>query len=160
MMALRLRIILPKFAFVILFLFLGFIFIVSNAMGKKNYTTTWGITYPDSETVVANCLICHSDDDTRLNTYGRDICLAEGADLPARLVAVESIDSDGDGTSNLMEIGANAQPGWTEGDNPLFYTETCLPAGENIPVPLDVPDPYDPIINCFIFLPFVVNCDG
>jgi hypothetical protein len=159
-MSLKLRIILPKFAFSFLFLLLGLSLIVSTAMGWANYQGKWEDTYPYSATIDANCQICHSDVLETLNTYGRDICLADGDNFESRLTAVETLDSDGDGTSNLLEIQFNAQPGWTEADNLIYESDFCEEALPAISVPTSVPLPYDPVINCVIFLPFVVNSDN
>ena len=142
--------------FINLFLFFGIIFIYSIAKASSHYTTIWGSHYPHSETYEANCYICHSENLEHLNGYGRDICLTEADDIETRIVAIEMYDSDGDGTTNLTEINLNAQPGWTEGDNRLYHSDTCLDALENISVPSPVPSPYDPEFNFFIFLPFII----
>jgi hypothetical protein len=147
----------PKFSFTILFLFLGLLIVFSTAKGHSHYPAIWGSTYPTSNTLDASCLICHSDNSETLNAYGRDICLDNSDDFSTRLASVESLDSDGDGTTNLTEIMNNAQPGWTEGDNRLYHSKTCVDALVNVTVPSSVPRPYDPEFNFFIFLPFITN---
>jgi hypothetical protein len=86
--------------------------------------------------------------------------LDDGTSLAARLAAVESADSDGDGHSNLVEIEANAQPGWTTGLNPYYNGDDCSFLA-TMEVPDAVPQPYDPPVpmDWFIFLPLVVNTD-
>ena len=79
--------------------------------------------YPDSQTASeGGCQTCHQVSGAGdFNVYGRDLADfgAAGAgpactsvDVAAALVAVEAIDSDGEGNSNIVEITVNAQPGW------------------------------------------------
>ena len=159
-MNLRFSKLIPKLAFSTLFLILGLFFVFSIAMGWSNYQVKWGSVYPYSSTINADCETCHGAGEETLNTYGRDICLAEGENLEAKLAAVESLDSDEDGTSNMLEIQFNAQPGWTEGDNLIYESDFCEEPLPAISVPTSVPLPYDPVINGVIFLPFVVNSDN
>lgn len=146
----------PKFLFSILFIFLGLFLIVSTAKGKSFYTTIWGNHYPNSGTYGASCQICHSENLELLNAYGRDICLIEEVDVETRLVTVESLDSDGDGMTNLEEIEANDQPGWIEGDNPLFHSDTCEDALTSVPAPTIVPNPYRPPMDFYLFIPLLI----
>jgi hypothetical protein len=149
-----------RFFISVLFMILGLVLIVSTASGKSNYMSPWRDKYPGSDTDAASCLICHiSNTSEHLNSYGRDICLDDGTSLAARLAAVESADSDGDGHSNLVEIEANAQPGWTTGQNP-YYDSSGIYKG-TMEVPDAVPQPYDPPVpmDWFIFLPLVVSTD-
>jgi hypothetical protein len=123
---------------------------VAPAMGLNKYLKTWEDHYPDSTSGDAGCALCHGSSTKNLNAYGRDLCIEfEGsapADIAPYLAAVEGLDSDGDGSSNLVEIGANAQPGWTTGDNALYYglDGNCAPIGTTIGVPAGVTLPYDP----------------
>jgi hypothetical protein len=156
-MAIKAKNFLSKVFPTILFLFFGIFLIFSTAKASSHYTTIWGSHYSYSGTYEASCYICHSLNLEHLNAYGRDVCLTEAEDLEGRLVAIEMYDSDGDGTTNLTEINLNAQPGWTEGDNRLYHSDTCLDALVNIPVPSPVPRPYDPELNFLIFLPVITN---
>ena len=148
-----------RFFISVLFLILGLVLIVSTASGKSNYMSPWRDKYPGSDTDAAECLICHTTSNYELNSYGRDILLAAGTGLDAKLAAVESVDSDGDGHSNLVEIEANAQPGWTTGQNP-YYDSSGIYKG-TMEVPITVPEPHDPPVpmDWFIFLPLVVSTD-
>jgi hypothetical protein len=111
---------------------------------------TWESHYADSTSGDAGCALCHGSSTSNLNAYGRDLCIAFGGSIPAditdALMAIEGLDSDGEGNSNLVEIQANAQPGWTMGDNQLYDTLDggCAPLGTSISVPNGVPLPYDP----------------
>jgi hypothetical protein len=140
----------------ILCLFLGVFLIFSTAKAKTNYTTIWGSHYPYSGTYGAMCLICHSDNLELLNSYGKDICLTEDADVESRIVAVEDLDSDGDGVTNLEEIESDNQPGWKEGDNPLYHSDTCEDAQTSVPAPTIVPSPYRPPMDFYLFIPLLI----
>lgn len=123
---------------------------VSPALGLNSFLKTWEKHYADSTSSDAGCALCHGDSTRNLNAYGNDLCLAFEGSVPVDIIPflqlIESGDSDGDGNSNLVEIQANAQPGWTMGDNPLYDTLDggCAPLGTSIPVPVGVPLPYDP----------------
>jgi len=148
---------LTKFFLILLFLFLGLFLVVVNAMAYSQYFSIWEGHYSSSSTLGANCQICHSENFETLNAYGRDICLVDDDDFENRLLAVQDFDSDGDGNSNNIEIVAGAQPGWTEGDNRLYHSDTCEDALVNITVPSSIPDPYDPEYTFFIFVPFIIR---
>jgi hypothetical protein len=94
----------------------------------------WELQYPNSlsdDNVVGTnnenigCALCHNDTNLQLNPYGADWRAAwtgtTDPELTAALIAIEGLDSDADptGSSNIVEINANTQPGWAEGDNPL-----------------------------------------
>ena len=146
-----------EFLFVIFFILLGLFLIVSTAKGRSYYTSIWGNQYLYSGTYGAECLICHSENLELLNAYGRDICLTEGTDVESRIVTVEDLDSDGDGITNLEEIESDDQPGWKEGDNPLYHWDTCVDAQTSVPAPTIVPKPYQQPMGFLIFIPFLVN---
>ena len=85
--------------------------------------------YPKSSSFAsAGCQLCHGSSTSRLNSYGRalqDALAIYGggaADIFGAFVAVQSNNSDGDtgANSNLTEINANAQPGWTTGLNTTY----------------------------------------
>ena len=123
---------------------------VSPALGLNSMLKSWEGHYADSTSDNAGCALCHGSSTKNLNAYGRDLCIAfEGtipADIVPYLLEIESWDSDGEGNSNLVEIEANAQPGWTAGDNAIYYTSdgNCAPTGATIAVPSSVPQPWDP----------------
>lgn len=123
---------------------------IPSVMALNSMFKTWQKVYPHSGTSDAGCAVCHGNTTQTLNAYGRDLCVAfDGsipADITADLLAIEGLDSDGDGSSNLVEIEAGAQPGWTAGDNALYATLDggCAPTGDVISVPSSVPVPYDP----------------
>ncbi len=84
---------------------------------KSTYTATWNSLYPSSNSVSnAGCALCHlSIVGGGLNNYGSDQSNSIAGTIANRIVDIEGIDSDTDLTlsSNLSEINANTQPGWT-----------------------------------------------
>jgi PKD repeat protein len=85
-------------------------------------------TYPASQTEnLGGCQTCHQGSGSfAFNVYGADLSRngpggatpsCNIAEFPAALLAVENIDSDGEGNSNLVEIDANTQPGWCDTGN-------------------------------------------
>ena len=93
-------------------------------------------TYPDAPTCVTGtteCSTCHatSGPPTR-NDYGRDLLLELdrdapfGPQLPAALVAIEGLDSDGDGLLNRAEIDAGTRPGFDSSLEPECAEQTAF----------------------------------
>lgn len=93
------------------------IFIPTPLYAKSTYTSTWSSLYPGSNSDSnAGCALCHlSVAGGGLNDYGVDMANSIAGSIANRIVDVESIDSDNDPamSSNLIEINANTQPGWT-----------------------------------------------
>jgi hypothetical protein len=82
----------------------------ASAMAYSSFVTTFKTTYPAaSNSALAHCVLCHIDPagGGPLNSYG-DAFLAAGA---SSFTTIESLDSDGDGYSNLAEIQALTFPG-------------------------------------------------
>jgi hypothetical protein len=128
----------------------GMLLASSPAHATNSFLKTWQTTYPGSATGNADCALCHGSSTGNLNAYGRALCLTFGGSVPSDITgslrAIEAQDSDAEGHDNLLEIDANAQPGWTPGENPLFFLTDggCAPTGSAIAVPASVPLPYDP----------------
>lgn len=78
----------------------------------------------------AGCQLCHAASTQNLNPYGKAICDQSGS-TAARILAVETADSDADltGSSNITEINASAQPGWTTTAVPTYARGNCQPTG-------------------------------
>ncbi len=108
-------------------------------------------TYPNSTTDDnGGCQTCHqsSGGGGNFNVYGSDLLAnggsgagpaCAGVHFAAVLVAVESLDSDGEGNSNIVEIDANTQPGWCDTQNVGCSNSAGTPPN----VPLD-PEPQAP----------------
>ena len=95
-----------------------------DAQAGNGCATIFSNTYPASLTDDnGGCQTCHERaSGGPFNRYGADLRTngAAGAgfncsarDFAAALAAVEGLDSDGEGNSNLTEILADAQPAWT-----------------------------------------------
>lgn len=129
----------------------GLLTAASPVYAYNGFLKNWTSLYPLSRTSQAGCATCHGSSTSTLNPYGRDLCTQlQGIvpkDVTSYLIAMESLDSDLDatGSSNIVEIGANAQPGWTAA-TPLFHTWSggCAPTGAIVAPPSSVPLPYDP----------------
>ena len=106
--------------------------------------------YPKSTSGSAGCQLCHGSSTSRLNTYGRalqDALAIYGggaANIFGAFVAVQPSNSDGDAgaNSNLVEINANAQPGWTTGLNTTYpRNRVGATAQETAPIGIALLDP-------------------
>ncbi len=75
------------------------------------YLAAFNTKYGTSGTALDTCTTCHSEEEfPGRNSYGAAVEAQAGA-IDARLAAVESLDSDGDGFSNIDEITARTFPG-------------------------------------------------
>jgi hypothetical protein len=67
-----------------------------------------------SKLAAAGCLVCHAKapfTKTDLNPYGKDLAKQAKPLAAAAFKAIENLDSDKDGVSNLKEIQAGTLPG-------------------------------------------------
>ena len=67
-----------------------------------------------SKVAAAGCLLCHDKapfTKTGLNAYGKDLAKQAKPRSAASFKAIENLDSDKDGVSNLKEIQAGTLPG-------------------------------------------------
>lgn len=113
------------------------------ADAMSTYVDDVKAAYPTA-TNLANCGTCHKDfnDYADLNVYGQQLTEAVGDTTAARLQAIENLDADGDGVSNIDEILTKA--GFFPGYSCLTYLEAT-----NAPDKLaNMVDPND------------VGCDG
>ncbi len=85
-------------------LVLALTLVSSSAFAKMPIMKAFKTTYPAFAGTV-NCTLCH-DADKKLNAYALDL-QAKALDF----AAIESLDSDGDGATNLQEITAGTLPG-------------------------------------------------
>jgi hypothetical protein len=114
-----------------------------TAMAFSSIRNQFISRYPASATSNAGCQICHvnSGGGSPWNPYGFDL-LQNGTDF----AAIEPLDSDGEGTSNLDEISIGTQPGWCDLANPGCTRVGYLRSGTEVGggTPPDVPlDPGD-----------------
>ena len=86
---------------------------ITPAVATSGLANSFSARYPSSTTrTAAGCSnTCHGGSTSNYNAYGRDLRAANGSN-DQRLAAIENLDSDKEGNSNLVEITKNAQPGW------------------------------------------------
>ena len=139
-----------------LFLALAALFGSSPAQAWPGCATIFNDTYMNSQTgTLSGCQTCHqTPSGNNFNVYGQDL-LSNGANgvgpsctavvFTAALVAVEGLDSDGEGNTNIVEIEAETQPGWCDASQ----SAGCANSGGTPPaVPLDpAPANSPPIAN-------------
>lgn len=94
--------------------------LASAAWARNTYLSSFNGQYGTSGTKLDSCSTCHEASFNR-NAYGSDFEKAlgvSGATQSTALVAIEAMDSDGDGASNAAEIAAGTFPG-DPGDTPV-----------------------------------------
>ncbi|MCP4745652.1 MAG: hypothetical protein GY874_05845, partial [Desulfobacteraceae bacterium] len=90
-----------KTKYIMLLSFLLAAFFSSTALATQDYQSGFDAQYPDSS-LLNNCAVCHTGNDTsKGNEYSKDWKENEND-----FTAIESMDSDGDGVSNIEEIEA------------------------------------------------------
>lgn len=115
-----------RISVVVLCLGLTALFVSPAATAWPSCGTIFNDTYPGSQTgTLSNCQNCHqsSGGGGNFNVYGQDLlnngangagASCTSADFVGALTAVEGLDSDNEGNTNLIEIEASAQPGWCD----------------------------------------------
>ena len=136
---------------------------VTPAHATSGWSSAFNLRYPASTTgSAAGCgNTCHGGTTSSYNSYGRDLRLATGTN-DQRLAAIENLDSDKEGNSNLVEITKNAQPGWcvptTPGcDNngrtpPASVTQLDPPLASNQPPVANAGGPYSAAVGAPVTL--------
>ena len=113
---------------VMVWMFVLFSLIVGSdpVMASSNFPGIFNTLYPASRSGTnASCRLCHTTSTAALNQYGQDWA-EEFRNLgteAAAFAAVENLNSDNDpkGVTNIREINASSQPGWTLGPNNTTY---------------------------------------
>lgn len=87
-----------------------------TAHALSSYLTSFNTRYGTTATKLNSCLVCHDTSPAGMswNAYGNAVenqIANLGLGIAASLAAIESLDSDGDGYSNLAEIQARTFPG-------------------------------------------------
>lgn len=117
-------------------------------LARGTFGDAWSTHYPSSASYTnASCDLCHGGDTSLWNAYGRAVAeaySANGKDIDAAITSVEAGNADGDpgGKTNLEEINAGTQPGWTEGANNTIYDADGNPtSGQTAPAGIGSLDP-------------------
>ena len=95
----------------------------AGAYATPSILSTWqGINTSSDSDNVAGCQMCHqrSGGGNGWNAYGWEIRQSLPG-VSSAINAAASVDSDGDGHSNLVEIQSNNQPGWRDGANNTIH---------------------------------------
>ena len=104
---------------------LGF---AGSVLANQAALDTFNGQYPGTS---YGCNLCHKAAIPATNPYGADLALPVTAQ---QLIAIENIDSDGDGATNIDEINAGTFPGNPKSKpKPIFVTITSPNGGEIIP---------------------------
>lgn len=82
------------------------------AQARSSFLSTFNSTYGTSNTALDTCNLCHPSGTSSFNAYANDLRAANiASNVSSALRAVENLDSDGDGATNLVEINALTFPG-------------------------------------------------
>lgn len=98
----------------VLMLSLMLVFAFSGlAAARSSYLTDFNNLYSTANTKLNSCDTCHVPGGKTRNPYGADmdVQLLAGKSSPDSLVAIEPLDSDNDGYTNITEINALTFPG-------------------------------------------------
>lgn len=95
------------------------------AIAKPEILGAWSAFYPQSKADDVNCQLCHFSPNggSPWNAYGWSIrheVVDLGKSFTDAFAAVQALDADNNGKSNLQEITANVQPGWKSGANIIY----------------------------------------
>jgi hypothetical protein len=113
----------------------GIAALVTVLVALVSQSTTVSANLPDIQSAEARypamvgkridtCTLCHTASIPNLNPYGA--AYKSAGRSPAALAAIENLDSDGDGSSNVVEIAALTFPG-DPNDKPAAPTATAVP---------------------------------
>lgn len=92
------------------------------AQAKSSYLAAFVSTYPAAAgSKLESCTLCHTANIPDMNSYGSDY-----RRLGHNFAAIEALDSDSDGATNLAEITARTWPG-DPADKPGAATATATP---------------------------------
>ena len=115
------------------------------ASANNGALTDFNAEYPGNS-YSNSCRICHTASPPNTNPYGTDL-VGEGATgnniPPATFAAVEGLDSDGDGFTNIQEIDAGKFPGDAASRPGVSITITAPIAAQVIPSGLPFSITYD-----------------
>lgn len=123
------------------FLSIGISPTVEETNARPSYTGTWSSVHPNSDSLTnANqCQLCHlnAGGGNGWNGYGwniREQIVDQDLSISDAINALAAMDSDGNGTSNLNEINASAQPGWKQGaTNSIYFKDGTVQTNQSAP---------------------------
>jgi len=86
------------------------LFSSTAALASSGVKTTFDGVYPGN---IVSCFVCHTGTPGGFTTYGTQYVSAGGTNgfgLSSAMVAIENLDADGDGATNIEEINAGTDP--------------------------------------------------
>ena len=118
----------------------------------SSFRNRWVNTYESAANVSTGCRICHqrSSGGSPWNAYGwsiREELFSNGYNIEEAFLAVETLDSDKDGSTDIQEINSDTTPGWTDGPNNTFYDGFSVVENQEPPVLGDFD--LDPTLNTY-----------
>ncbi len=110
------------------------------AWAKPEILAAWKAFYPQSKSGDVGCQLCHANSGggSPWNAYGwsvRQGVVDQGKSFEDAFKAVEALDADNNGKTNLQEINASVQPGWKTGSN-LIYAKDAT--SQTVPGPTTI----------------------
>ncbi|MEM7539646.1 MAG: PQQ-dependent sugar dehydrogenase, partial [Chloroflexota bacterium] len=113
-----------------------------HAAATPNFFVEWRDTiYTQTQGNLGNtgCRLCHlnTSGGDGWNAYGwslRERIRNEGMTFAQAVAAVESLDADGNGVTNIDEINSQGQPGWTNGNtNTIYFRDDTTLTDQPVP---------------------------
>ena len=98
------------------------------SFGNSGYYNAFGTQYGTAVTNAFGCGVCHTSPPT-LNPYGNDFFNSN-----FNFSAIEALDSDGDGFTNIAEINAVTNPG-SAASHPVVVIDTTPPVVTGFVIP-------------------------
>ena len=142
--------------------FLGVLATPQEASAFGSIRSLWLETYVESDFNQAGCQLCHQNPGggDGWNAYGwsiRQQIHDGGLGHVEAIRAVEALDADGNGVSNLDEINANFLPGWASGDtNTIYFKDGRTETGQTAPSGIGSLDP-EQQTQWMLYLPIVTR---
>lgn len=122
--------------------FFAVLLVPAVALANSDLLDGFAAAYPASASDDnAGCQLCHGPTTSTWNAYGKAL-----ADAGLSFAAIEGGQADSDplGATNLQEINAGTQPGWTAGPNNTLYNRpsgSVNSTGQNPPAGIGTLDP-------------------
>jgi len=115
--------------FLILVLVLATVLLLpAIALANSGILGDFQTAYPSSSSDNnASCQLCHGPTTGTFNAYGKAVSGVIDADTGVPdFAAIQGLNSDGDptGSTNIQEINAGTQPGWTAGANNTLWSRS------------------------------------
>jgi len=114
--------------FLLAFVLFGLFSAPPPVEARPDILASWRTFYPQSKSDDVNCRLCHvnAGGGSPWNAYGWSIhqrIVDQGMTFEQAFVAVQALDADNNGKTNLQEITANVQPGWRVGTNIVYAAD-------------------------------------